>query len=158
MQSLIAIATAILPTLLVTLPFNPKDTVWAHTACHTAGNSSCSKKIWDGNGERWIAERRTETVLEVGLSSHWTVWWCYSRKWGWVSRLDMECLQDGLQLPFFNSPICSPAQLETPMLELSPDSGIPGREVLPSFCGTKKILLKAVASALAAESSQVAQW
>lgn len=70
---------------------------------------------------------------------------------------DMQCLQDGLQLPFFNSPICSPAQLETPMLELSPDSRIPGREVLPSFCGTKKILLKAVASALAAESSQVAQ-
>jgi hypothetical protein len=70
---------------------------------------------------------------------------------------DMECLQDGLQLPFFNSQICSPAQPETPVLELSPGSGIPGREVLPSFCETTKILLKAVASTLAAESSQVAQ-
>ena len=70
---------------------------------------------------------------------------------------DLECLQDGLQLPFFNSPICSPAQPETPALELSPGAGIPGQKVLPSFCGTKKILLKAVASTLAAESSQVAQ-
>lgn len=90
--------------------------------------------------------------LHSDLSDEATV-----ENWGGFLGCDMECLQDGLQLPFFNSQICSPAQPETPVLELSPGSGIPGREVLPSFCETTKILLKAVASTLAAESSQVAQ-
>lgn len=90
--------------------------------------------------------------LHSDLSDEATV-----EKGGGFLGCDMECLQDGLQLPFFNSQICSPAQPETPVLELSPGSGIPGREVLPSFCETTKILLKAVASTLAAESSQVAQ-
>lgn len=42
--------------------------------------------------------------------------------------------------------MCSPAQPEAAVLELSPGSGLPGGDVLPSFCGPKKTLLKAVGS------------
>ena len=71
---------------------------------------------------------------------------------------DMECPSIGCNHLFLIPQMCPSAQPETPVLELSPGSGTPGREVLPSFCGTKKILLKAVAPTLAAGPSHVAQW